>query len=317
MIDWTKTVFTFPGQGSQAVGMGKDLAEKYPTARAIFQQADDILGFSLSTLCFDGPEADLNDTVNTQPALYTTSAAVLQVLREQLPQATPQFVAGHSMGEFSALYAAESISFADGLKLVRERGRLMKAAGEQQPGAMAALLGVDADQARDICAKASAETGQPVIVANDNCPGQLVISGDNAAIDTAMTLASQMGAKRVIKLAVSIAAHSPLMQPSADQFTETLHNTAFKTPTVPVYGNVDAAPLTTVEAIRGELTRQLTQSVRWTESVQGMIAAGAAHFIEIGSGDVLTGLLRRIDRSKKGIALKDATSLEQFVAEQA
>lgn len=313
MADWSTTAFVFPGQGSQQVGMSKDFIEAYPAARQTFEQADDILGFALSRLCFDGPEGDLNDTINTQPALYTAGIATLRALQSELPVAVPGFLAGHSLGEFTALAAAGALSFEDGLRLVRERGRLMKQAGVQNPGAMAALLGLDADQAREVCAQASQQTGGVLVVANDNCPGQLVLSGDEMTIDAGMALAKEAGAKKVVKLAVSIASHSPLMESASAAFRETLTATAFQTPEVPVYGNVNAEPLITTDEIRTELDRQLTNSVRWTESVRAMIAAGAARFVELGPKDVLAGMMKRIDRSAPGVALNSVEALRVFV----
>ncbi|HEX2905516.1 MAG TPA: ACP S-malonyltransferase [Phototrophicaceae bacterium] len=315
MADWSTTVFVFPGQGSQQVGMAKDLYELYPAAREIFEQADAMLGFALTKLCFEGPESDLNDTINTQPALYVSGIATLRALCREIPEAMPAFVAGHSLGEFTALAAAGVFSFEDGLRLVRERGRLMKAAGTQSPGAMAATLGLETEQARKVCAQASEKTGGVLVVANDNCPGQLVISGDEATLDAAMGLAKEAGAKKVVKLAVSIAAHSPLMAPAAAEFRKALNATTFQPPTMPVYGNVGAAPLTTVEEIREELERQLTNSVRWTESVRAMIAAGATRFVELGPKDVLAGMMKRIDRSAPGSALNSAETLRAFVQE--
>lgn len=314
-MDWTKVAFVFPGQGSQAVGMSKDLVDAYPVARETFEQADEILGFELSKLCFEGLEDELNDTINTQPALYVAGIATLRALQAELPTASPSFAAGHSLGEFTALAAAGALSFEDGLKLVRERGRLMKAAGTRSPGAMAAILGLDAEQVRDVCSRASAETGKVVILANDNCPGQSVISGDEAALEVGMNLAKESGAKKVVKLAVSIASHSPLMESAASEFQQVLANTLFKTPSIPVYGNVEAAPLGDAEAIRQELTSQLTHSVRWTESVQAMGAAGAEVFLELGPKDVLTSLLKRIDRTKSGRALNGVEALQKFVQE--
>ncbi|MBE2270692.1 MAG: ACP S-malonyltransferase [Anaerolinea sp.] len=312
-MDWSNVAFVFPGQGSQVVGMAKDIADAYPAAHDVIQQADAILDFPLSALMFSGAEDVLNDTINTQPALFVSGIAILHALKTELPDAQPAFVAGHSLGEFTALAAAGALSFSDGLRLVRERGRLMKDAGDAQPGAMAAILGLDADRVRDVCAQAAAETGGVLVLANDNCPGQVVISGENAALDHGLVLAKSAGAKKAIKLAVSIAAHSPLMQRAAARFAEALANTEFKQPVVPVYGNVSAAPLTGVDAIRHELETQLTQSVRWTESVQRMVADGANVFVEFGPKDVLTGLLKRIDGTKTAVAINSLNNLRQFL----
>lgn len=315
MMDWTKVAFVFPGQGSQTVGMGKDFVDAYPIVRQTFEQADSILGFALSNLCFNGPDEMLNDTLNTQPALYVAGMAILRALQMELSSAVPTFVAGHSLGEFTALAAAGAVSFEDALRLVRERGRLMQAAGTQSPGAMAAVLGLDAPQVREICARASQQTGGVLILANDNCPGQSVISGDDATLEVGMQLLSEAKAKKVVKLAISIAAHSPLMESVSAEFRQVLATTQFTTPRVPVYGNVDAAPLVDVDAIRRELDLQLTNSVRWTESVQAMVAAGAEIFLEFGPKDVLTGLLKRIDRSKSGKAINSVESLQKWVNE--
>lgn len=292
----SQIAYLFPGQGSQMVGMGADFAQEHPAAKVIFDEADSLLEMPFSKLMFDGPEDDLNQTINTQPALYIASIAMLRVIEETLPHIQPAFLAGHSLGEFTALTAAGALSFADGLRLVRERGRLMGEAGEQHPGAMAALLGLDADTVTKICQDASDETSLPVVLANDNCPGQIVISGDTTALDKALELASDAGARKTVKLAVSVAAHSPLMQPASAQFTALLTEIDFQAPQTPVYGNVSAQSLNTVDDIRSELDQQLTQSVRWTETLQTMIADGATAFVEIGSGDVLTALVKRIDR---------------------
>lgn len=286
--------FVFPGQGSQFVGMGRELAT-FPEAQQVFAQADEVLGLALSRLCFEGPDAELNDTINTQPAIVTHSIATLRViesrtgLKEQL-----KLVAGHSLGEFSALVCAGALSFADALKLVRERGRLMKRAGEQHLGGMAAILNLDRAKLDDICAEVSRDTNQPVQVANDNCPGQIVISGDKAALDKAMEMAKARGAKRCIPLAVSIAAHSPLMAGAAQEFRSALESAQWADPRLPVIANATARP-----AGRGDvinlLVAQLTSSVRWTESVQFMIVKGATRFVEVGPKDVLCGLIKRID----------------------
>ncbi|NLX09762.1 MAG: ACP S-malonyltransferase [Chloroflexi bacterium] len=314
MIDWNKTAFIFPGQGSQEVGMGADLVQAFPEAEATFALADEVLGFPLSRLCFEGPEEALNDTLNTQPALYVMGIALLRVLNAAYEdELRPAFVAGHSLGEFTALTAAGALSFADGVRLVRERGRLMKAAGERAPGAMAAVLGLDAETVRAICAEAAAQTGQPLVLANDNCEGQLVISGDRAALEAALPLATARGAKRVIPLAVSVASHSPLMETITAEFRETLANTPLTPPAVPIVGNVQAAPLNTVDEIRAELGDQLTSTVRWTESVQYMLQHGIDTFVELGPKDVLSGLIKRIDRGATRITLNSTAAVNAFL----
>lgn len=312
-MDWTTTAFIFPGQGSQSVGMGKSVYETYPIARETFEEADDILQTAFSKLLFEGPLEELNDTYNTQASLFITSIATLRALQQHYPEAVPAFAAGHSLGEFTALVAAGSLSFSDGLRLVRERGRLMKLAGETNPGSMGAFLGLDVAKAESICQDASAATGEDLVIANDNCPGQVVISGGAAAVEKAMELGKAQGAKRAVKLALSVAAHSPLMQSAAEQFTHELEKVTFTKPQFPVYGNVSAAPLPTPNDIIHELTRQIVAPVRWTESVQAMIADGATSFVEIGNGDVLSGLVRRIDRSVNRLVIQDADSLTGFL----
>lgn len=311
-MNWSATAFLFPGQQSQHVGMGKDLVEAYPAARLVFEQADDLLGFKLSEMCFNGPETQLNDTINTQPAIFVTSIAVLRALQAEFPDAQPLIMAGHSFGEITALTAANAITFEDGLRLVRERGRLMKEADEKSPGAMAALLGLDVDTIMSVCERASQQTGGILVLANDNCPGQVVISGSEAAVEAGMELAKEAGAKRAIRLQISIAAHSPLMESAAADFRQALAQTVFQEPQIPVMGNSDVQLLTHESLIRETLGRQLTGPVRWTGTIRAMIDAGAEIFLELGPKDVLTGLLKRIDRDKKGVALNSTTALRQF-----
>lgn len=310
MIEWSSTVLMFPGQGSQQVGMGADLARQYPAAARVFEEADQILGFAFSKLIFDGPAADLDETINTQPALYLVGAATLRTLETVHGSITPLAAVGHSFGELTALTATGALPFDAGLKLARERGRLMKEAGDKHPGAMAALLGIDAPDARALCEQATAQVGRPVVMANDNCPGQVVISGDEQALDVAIGLAKERGVKRVLKLAVSIAAHSPLMVQASAEFGEALRRTPFEAPRIPVIGNVNASPLRTREDILADLSAQLTSPVRWTESIQALVGMGAKTFIEVGPKDVLTGLLKRIDRSATGVNLNSAEAVQ-------
>lgn len=289
------TAFLFPGQGSQFKGMGQDLAAAFPSAREVFLQADAILGFSLSNLAWTGPEEELNDTINTQPALLMHSVASLSVFLEIFPGFKPGFVAGHSMGELSALVACGTLPFADALHLARERGRLMKQAGSISPGGMAAILGLDIPVLESICAEASTQS-EVVQVANDNCPGQVVISGASPALDRAIALAQQSGARRAVRLAVSIAAHSPLMLHAQNGFKLAVDAAPMTDPHTPLVGNVTASPLKSTAEIRTDLQGQLTNRVRWTESVQVMVSQGTTTFIELGSGSVLGGLVKRISR---------------------
>ncbi len=293
--------------------MGRDVAASFPVARQVFAEADDLAGQNLSGLCFDGPTEILNQTRNTQPAIFVTSIAMLRALQHALPDARPAMVAGHSFGQITALVAADAISFADGLTLARERGRLMDEADSRAPGGMAALLGPDIDAVQGLVERARAQTGGVLVVANDNCPGQTVISGDEATLSVALELAPGIRARRSLRLPISIAAHSPLMAPVNDEFAGFVRATAMQDPSVPVYGNLGAGPLTTVADNRGELEGQLTAGVRWRESLQHMIADGAARFIEVGPGNVLTGLLRRIDRQTPGITLNNAEALQQII----
>ncbi len=298
MTTETRTyAFLFPGQGSQYVGMADELADQ-PAAQALLAQADDLLGFSLSAMMQKGPAEALNDTVNTQPALFVHALAALKALQAARPEIQPRFMAGHSLGQLTALTAAGALSFADGLRLVRLRGQLMKEAGQAAPGGMAAILGLSLEAVEDVCRRAS-RPDEPVQVANDNCPGQVVVSGSAAAVTRAVALAQEVGARRAVPLAVSIAAHSVLMESAQQAFNRALEETPFLTPQTPVVGNVAAAPLSSPEAIRADLAAQLTARVRWTESVAWMAAQGVDAFVEVGAGKVLSGLVKRIARGTK------------------
>lgn len=287
------TAFLFPGQGSQTVGMGKDLAGHFPQAKQFFDEADALFGFSLSNLMWDGPEADLNDTVNTQPALFIHSMAAYETFTRLFPDFEPAALAGHSLGELSALCAAGAFSYTDGLRLVRTRGELMKRAGELNPGGMAAILGLDIPTLDKVCAEASAEN-EIVQVANDNCPGQVVISGSKPAVERAMAAAKAAGAKRAMPLAVSIAAHSPLMASIQEEWNSAVDAVAMNDLKVPVIGNVRAAQIKSADEARADLKAQMQSRVRWTDSVSLMSGMGINTFVEAGSGTVLGGLVKRI-----------------------
>ena len=302
--------FVFPGQGSQFVGMGHDLCERFSAARHVFEEADVTLGFSLSQLCFEGPEADLTDTLNAQPAILTMSAACLAVVQERVGDRwKPSLVAGHSLGEYTALWAAGALDFASALRLVRERGRLMKQAGEHQPGAMAAVLGMQTGPLREVCAQVG-----DVWVANDNSPGQVVISGRKGALERVLQLAKGRGAKRAIPLAVSIASHSPLMASAAESLAVTIGKLTLAPAVPPVVANVTAAPMTEPADIRLELVRQLTSPVRWVESVQYMIAQGVRSFVEIGPKNVLSRLINQIDASVQTLSVGAVADIEALEA---
>ncbi|MBP9211931.1 MAG: ACP S-malonyltransferase [Bacteroidetes bacterium] len=279
--------YIFPGQGSQYVGMGKDLYEKYPDVKKLYDEADALLGVPLSKICFEGPEEELKQTKNTQPAIFLHSVALWQLLKP----ADAAMVAGHSLGEYSALVAAGALSFADAIKLVRLRGELMQKAGEENPGTMAAVVGLDAKTVGEVTC-AAYEVGA-VQAANFNSPGQIVISGTVTGVRKAMELAKERGAKLVKELVVSGAFHSPLMQSAKDKLKTALDAVTIHDASVPVYANVTAAPVQKADEIRTLLLEQVTSPVRWEESVMNMAAAGAAKFVEIGPGKVLQGLVKR------------------------
>ena len=305
--------FVFPGQGSQAVGMGRALAAVSPAAAAVFAQADEALGENLARLAWEGPAEELDLTANAQPALLATSIAFLRALEEHRTAAgrallVPAFAAGHSMGQYSALVAAGVVSFGDGMRLVRERGRLMQASGEGHPGAMAAIIGLPDERLDDLVA-AGAALGT-FGVANRNSPGQVVVSGVRPAVEAAAAAAKGLGAKRAIVLPVSVAAHSPLMREAAQKFAGAVAATPFRTARVPVVANVTAQPIVSVEEIRAELVQQLTSSVRWTQSVSFMTTQGVSQFVEVGPKDVLAGLIRRIAPQASATSVGDVKTLE-------
>lgn len=303
-----KTAFLFPGQGSQFAGMGKDLHDAVPASRAVFEEADEALGFAISKLCFEGPEEDLKLTENTQPAILTCSIAVLAAVRERGLE--PDFVAGHSLGEYSALVAAGGIDFADAVRVVRKRGRFMQEATPEGVGAMAAILGMDAAQVADICEQAA--QGDVCSPANLNSPAQTVIAGHRAAVERAVEAASAAGAKRAVMLQVSAPFHCSLMAPAQQRLTEELASTEFRDPAPPLVNNVAAKAVTTAAEARQGLIDQVPNPVRWEDSVRALAAAGVERFVEVGPGKVLTGLLRNIDRSLAGQAVGDMASLEKL-----
>jgi [acyl-carrier-protein] S-malonyltransferase len=299
----------FPGQGSQAVGMGQDLAERFPAARAVFQEADDALGFALSRLMWEGPAEELTLTANAQPALLTHSAAVWAVLKEA--DLDVVCAGGHSLGEFSAYHTAGSISFADAVRTVRRRGELMLQGGTARPGTMAAVLGLDDEVVEGVCREASTDESI-VVLANFNTPGQVVVSGDAAAVERAAPMLVSAGARKVQPLAVSGAFHSPLMKVAEAGLQAQLESIEFRDPAFPVISNVTAHAVTEAGEARNLLVDQLTSAVRWSQSVQTMLQMGAERFLEVGAGKVLTGMLKRIDRAAegRGVAVGTADAIE-------
>ena len=303
----SKTALLFAGQGAQTVGMGKDLAEAFPSAKAWFDRANATLGYDLAAVCFSGPESELTKTENAQPGIYLVSWIALELLRERVPDLAFDATAGLSLGEFTALAAAGSFSFEDGLKVVRQRGRFMQEACEATQGGMAAIIGLDEAVTREVCAATGVE------LANLNCPGQIVISGAADKMTAACDLAKAKGAKRALPLPVAGAYHSKLMASAQPKLAAELAKICVQTPRVPVYSNVTAAPHTTPDDIRATLVKQVTSSVRWEESIRAMLAAGYTRFIELGPGSALSGFMKRIDGNAQMLNVGDAVSLEATV----
>lgn len=306
--------FIFPGQGSQYAGMGRDLADNFPAAREVFEAADDALGFAISKLCFNGPADELQLTENTQPAILTTSVAALRALQAEGID-TPAFVAGHSLGEYSALVAAGALSLVDAVRVVRNRGRYMQEASPVGSGAMAAILGADLADVMHACGEA--QEGQVCNPANINSPNQVVIAGDTAAVDRAMALLKERGAKRAIKLSVSAPFHCALMMPAQERLAEDLEEVAFEDFATPLITNVDASDITEGAKARDALVRQVSSPVRWRESVDLMVAKGVTTFVEVGPGKVLSGLVRQINRDVRCLNVEDAATLAEAQAQLA
>ena len=296
--------FVFPGQGSQSVGMGYELCNGSPEARVIFEEADEALGFHLSKLCFEGPEDELRQTINAQPAIFTMSIACLKAASVMNNISEPTFVAGHSLGEYTALIAADVLDFADGIRIVRERGRLMQEAGIKQPGGMAAIIGLDVESLEEVCIETSAE------IANMNCSGQIVISGTKEAIARSMDLAKSRGAKRVVPLQVSGAFHSTLMRPAVEGMTQVISEVNLRPPTVPIIANSTAKPVTSVDEVKEELIQQICNCVKWQPSVEYMVNGGISTFVEIGPGQVLSGLIKRISSDVTVHNMNDIESIK-------
>lgn len=312
MVDAKSIAFLFPGQGSQSVGMGKELAAKFPAAQQTFEEADAALGYALSALCFEGPEEKLRMTEVTQPAILTVSVAALRVLREQGVE--PGVVAGHSLGEYSAHVAAGTLEFADAVRIVRNRGRYMQEAVPAGQGAMAAVLGLSLEEIEAACREAA--QGEVVAPANINSPGQVVISGHAGAVERAAEGVKQRGAKRAVLLPVSAPFHCALMQPAQDRLAADLKAATFHPMRVPLVTNVDAEVIQSPEKAREALIRQVTGAVQWEKSMRALVAAGVETLVEVGPGKVLCGLMRQIDRGKSCLNVEDPASLEKTLAQR-
>ena len=310
MVEPIRVAYVFPGQGSQWVGMGRDLYDSFDSAKAVFNTADETLGFPLSQLCFNGPEEELRKTYNAQPAIVTVSLACLSATHDissnGLP--APAFVAGHSLGEYTALAAAEVRDFATTIHLARQRGRLMHQAGLKEPGGMAAIIGLSQALLAEICAETDTR------IANINCPGQLVVSGSKDNLSRAIALAEARGAYRTIPLSVSGAFHTPLMASAADGMSEIIRDISFRKPLIPIIANTTAQPITTAEQVKAELLRQFCHGVLWQRSIEYMINKGVTTFVEIGPGKVLSGLIKRINKSVSTLNIGAAEAIKNIEA---
>ena len=308
-----KIAFLFPGQGSQTVSMGRDLAERFPVAKQTFAEADDACGFALSKLCFEGPEYDLKLTENTQPAIMTVSVAAMRVLAEH--EVTPALAAGHSLGEWSAHVAAGTLKFADAVRAVKARGRAMQTAVPPAQGAMAAILSLDPEKVSEACAAAAEDTGLIVAPANFNSPSQTVISGAAAAVEKAAAYCKDRGARRTVMLPVSAPFHCALMQPAQQEVARVLGGLELNDPRIPVAANVSGTMVTSTDGARSALIEQVTGAVRWVDCVRTLAGAEAQLFLEVGPGKVLCGLLKQIDPDKKSLNVEDSASLEKALAD--
>lgn len=333
-----QVAFLFPGQGSQVIGMGADVYQESTAARQVFESVDKVLGFSLSTLCFEGPEEKLRETINAQPAIVTVSLALLAAFQEALSPhnfswsspLVPGYTAGHSVGEYAALTASGALDLKNAILLVRERGRLMHHEGTVCPGGMAAIIGLDAEALEEVCQEATTQattsdatdnangTAHPgqgqVIVANFNAPGQIVISGEQRALNLALELAKTRGAKRTIPLAVSGAFHSPVMQPAAGGLAQVIATTPVQDAQIPIISNIHAIPLTKAQAIREELAQQIASPVQWTRTIEYLVGVGITVFIEIGSGQALTGMVKRITKGATTVNISTAADIAKVAS---